>query len=72
MTARRTTNYVVEVHYDNGSRQLFGDPLFFSPEAAAEFGVALMETRDRVRQERADLSSGLATKYLVLPVNIQL
>ena len=44
------TRYVVEIHYEGGSRQLFGDPPFHNAAAATEFGEHMKRIRETVRE----------------------
>jgi hypothetical protein len=62
------TRYVVEAHYDDGSRQLFGDPPFHNAEAAVAFGANLQLIRDTIRN-RDNPPKGLLMDYAVIPLN---
>lgn len=63
------TRYVVEAHYDDGSRQLFGDPPFHNAAAATEFGENLIRIRDTISRNRTVQVPGLLMDYAVLPLN---
>lgn len=62
------TRYVVEAHYDDGSRCLFGDPPFHNATAATEFGENLLRIKETIRK-RDNPPKGLLMNYAVLPLN---
>lgn len=62
------TRYIVEAHYDDGSRQLFGDPPFDNADAATAFGENLKRIRDTI-QARDNPPRGLLMDYAVIPLN---
>lgn len=62
------TRYVVEVHYEGGHRELFGDPPFHDAPAAVGFGENLKRIRETIRN-RDNPPSGLMLDYAVLPLN---
>lgn len=66
----KMTRYVVEVYYDDGSRELFGDPPFEDAAAATAFGENMKRVRDALR-ERDNPPSGLMLDYAVAPLNHQ-